>query len=494
MTLNILTAGPRALGRRLPVAARVCFVIAFLNATCWAFITPLFQVDDEPDHFAAVQQIAETQTLPRPVRGAEYSAEETTAMTGLNYRALRFEAAAHAIVRRSEQQMLQQELAAHPSRVGGGDAGVADSEPPLYYLLQTIPYELGSGRTILVRMQLMRLLSALMAGCSALFIFLFLRELLPRASWAWTVGGLSAAFAPLLGFISGAINPEAMLTAVSAMAFFCLARGFRRGLSPGLACAIGAVMAVGLLTKLNFVALVPGMVLGIVILAARAARTSRREALRSLALALLIAFSPAIIYTLVKLNTSQDEVERFSDSLNATNGNGSLWDQFSYIWQSYLPRLPGMANDFPGAFIPREVWFNDVVGLYGWENISFPDWVQHAAVWPVIALVALSLRALVAGRRALWSRGPELVVYLLMGLGVLVLLGATAFSSFPQVTLGFRAPRYLLPLLPLACAGLALAARGAGKRWGPVVGTLIVVLLIGHDLFSQLLAIGHYYG
>jgi hypothetical protein len=41
---------------------------------------------------------------------------------------------------------------------------------------------------------------------------------------------------------------------------------------------------------------------------------------------------------------------------------------------------------------------------------------------------------------------------------------------------------------------VALAARGAGRRWGPVVGTLLIVLLFAHDLFSQLQVIARYYG
>jgi hypothetical protein len=41
---------------------------------------------------------------------------------------------------------------------------------------------------------------------------------------------------------------------------------------------------------------------------------------------------------------------------------------------------------------------------------------------------------------------------------------------------------------------LALAARGAGRRWGPAVGALIVVLVFGHDIFSQLLVVSRYYG
>ena len=55
-------------------------------------------------------------------------------------------------------------------------------------------------------------------------------------------------------------------------------------------------------------------------------------------------------------------------------------------------------------------------------------------------------------------------------------------------------PRYLLPLLPLLGGALALAARGAGRRWGPAAGALIVVLFLAHDIFSQLHVISRFYG
>jgi len=42
----------------------VCALVALLNAACWSFITPPFQVPDEQDHFAYVQQLAETGHLP----------------------------------------------------------------------------------------------------------------------------------------------------------------------------------------------------------------------------------------------------------------------------------------------------------------------------------------------------------------------------------------------------------------------------------------------
>ena len=41
---------------------------------------------------------------------------------------------------------------------------------------------------------------------------------------------------------------------------------------------------------------------------------------------------------------------------------------------------------------------------------------------------------------------------------------------------------------------LALAARGAGRRWGPAAGASIVVLFLAHDIFSQLLVVSRFYG
>jgi 4-amino-4-deoxy-L-arabinose transferase-like glycosyltransferase len=61
------------------------------------------------------------------------------------------------------------------------------------------------------------------------------------------VGALSVALAPLLGFVSGAVNPESMLIAISATSFFLLARGFRRGFTRNLAITTSLAMIVGLL-------------------------------------------------------------------------------------------------------------------------------------------------------------------------------------------------------------------------------------------------------
>lgn len=328
--------------RRVPTAAWACALLAFLNAACWSLIVPPFQTPDEPDHVAYVQQLAETGHLPGGP-GETFSEEETVALRDLQQVNVLLTPARRPIGSRAQQQTLQHDLSEPLPKVGGGAAGVATSEPPLYYSLETIPYAIGSGGSLLERLQLMRLLSAAMAALTALFAFMFLREALPREPWAWVVGGLGVALAPLLGFMSGAVNPDSMLFAVSAALFFCLARGFRRGLSLRLALAIGALVAVGFATKLNFVGLAPGALIGLVLLARREARTRGRTVYRNvLAPALALALSPGILYALANLVAGHQLLGYLSTSIEEQlSGQRSIAHELAYIWQVYLPPLPG---------------------------------------------------------------------------------------------------------------------------------------------------------
>jgi Predicted membrane protein (DUF2142) len=486
---------------RVPAAAWACALVACLNAVAWSIITPPFQVPDETDHFAYVQQLVESGRLPTssgegPSEVQFYSEAEAAALNDLNQPHVRLQPENHPIFSLAEQHKLQGDLErqTHIPQHPNGQAGVATGEPPLYYALEAIPYSLVGG-TVLEQVAIMRLLSALFAGLTALFVFLFLREALPGVAWAWTVGALGVALAPLLGFMSGAVNPDALLFAVSAALFYCLARAFRRGLTPRSAVAIGAVVGVGLVTKLNFVGLAPGALLGLLVLAWRArASSSLRGAARSLAFALAAIAVPVLIAVAVDLLSGRPP---FGPAVGAAateaGHHSSPFAELAYIWQLYLPRLPGMARDFHAGFAPREIWLNGYIGLYGWLDTTFPPWVYNVALIPAALIAALCLRALLAGRATLRGRLSELAVYAAIALGLLALLGIRSFNEFPQYGDSYGETRYLLPLLPLLGAALVLAARGGGRRWGPALGTLIVVLAFAHDVFSQLLVVARYY-
>jgi 4-amino-4-deoxy-L-arabinose transferase-like glycosyltransferase len=488
-------AATRSVLARVPRAAWLCALVALLNAVCWSLITPPFLALDEPDHFAYVQQLVETGRLPSSPE-SEYSQEEQVALSDLHHAEVRFRPANHTIFSTAQQDKLESDLAQPLSRAGPGGAGVASSEPPLYYALQAIPYVLGSGGSILTQLTLMRLLSALLAGVTGLFVFLFLREALPEQRWAWTVGGLGVAFGPLLGYSSSSVNPDALLIAVSAVVFYCLARAFRHGLTQRSALVLGALIATGIVTKLNFAGLVPGVVLGLILLARREARIAGASAYyRMLAPALAVAISPGVLYGAVNVLSHHSLFGLVSGGTSSlTSARRSISAELGYIWQFYLPRLPWMHNDFSGISIPRQVWFRDVIGLYGWGDTTFPGWVYSVAAIPVVAIGVLCMRELARAWPLPRARAAELATYALMTLGLLTLIGASSYLVYPSAAAEFTDARYLLPLAGLWGAVLALASRGAGRRWGPAVGAAILVLVIANDLFGQLQVIARYYG
>jgi hypothetical protein len=484
--------------RQMPRAAWGCALLATLGATCWSLITPPFQAPDEQAHFAYVQYFAETGLLPSSSKDA-YSTEEFTALADLNQQLVRWHPEVTTISSPAAVSKLRGDLAQPLSRAGPGGIGVATSEPPLYYALAAIPYDLGSSGTLLDRLELVRLLSALMAGLTALFAFLFVRESLPRVPWAWTVGGLAAALMPLLGFTSGFVTPDAMLYAVCAAIFYWLARAFRRGLTWKSAVALGVLIGMGFLTKLNFLGLVPGVMLGLVVLALRGVRDTpdgprTKRAFGPMALAMAIGVSPVCVYVFCNIVNHHPTFGFVSPVASAVHQRESFIGEFVYVWEFYLPRLPGMANNFPGLSTIHHVWFNRTVGLYGWLDTTFPPWVYDFALLPAGLMALLALRTLIARRAALWQRMPELLVYLAICVGLLALIGGDSRLASASEGAGYAQPRYLMPLLPLAAAMIALAARGAGRRWGPVAGALIVTVFLAHDIFSQLLTVSRFYG
>ncbi len=482
----------RSLGR-VPRAAWVCAMVALLNAAAWSVITPPFQGRDEIDHFAYVEVLAETGALPKPSEGSRvYPPQESQALEGLHYWQTRFTSYAPSISSRAQQRTLIRDVEEEAGAESTGRAGGVGGQPPLFYAVQTVPYALGFGN-VLVQLQLMRLLDALMGAITVLLIFLFLRQALPGVPRAATIGALCVALQPMFAFVTGSLNPDALIYLLSAAIFLCLARAFRRRLTLRLAIAVGLVIAAGLLTYLSFIGIAAGAILALVILAIRDWRARGRAALAAPGIAIAIGVAPALLEGAIKALSGGATFGAVSSS--GALGTNSLGDEISYIWQMYLPRLPGMPHYFQGISTWREIWFDRSVGFYGWMDTMFPSWVQSLALIIAIPIALLCLRELFARREAIRARLPELAGYAAIALALLAMLGVASYRGDAiEHEAAYGEPRYLLPLLPLLGAFVTLAARGGGRRFMPVVGTALVILFLGHDILSQLQVIGRYYG
>ncbi len=350
----------------------------------------------------------------------------------------------------------------------------------------------------------MRLLSALMAAGTALLVFLFVREVLPGVPWAWTVGALGVAAGRLFGFTSGAVNADSLLFLTSAALFYCVARAFRRGVTVRSSIVVGLVIAAGVLAKLAFAGLVPAALAALAAIAIRQAEgDAKLRALRLPAIAVAVALVPIALAGL--LNAAVWDRPAIGALAGASSyaersagEQGSLLGFLNFTWQLFLPPLPGMPQDFPRFFTLQELWLNGFVGMSpaGAPALVLAPWVYRVALLPMSIVAVLLLAALASAREALRRRALELAAYALMALGVFVEISAIFYPTWlVHGRLGFITDsRYLLPLAALLATALALAARGAGRRWGPVAGVFIVFVALGHDVGSQLHVISKWYG
>ena len=480
---------------RVPRAALVCALVAFLNAAAWSVLTPAFQVPDEQAHYAYAEYVSQHGRPPEPSKVDLFSEAQAAAMEGVKFETTHFIRRNATIWSASEQQLLQQQMRLRRDRSGGNGASrTVGGEPPLFYALETIPYRVAAGGTALDRLALMRLLAAALGGATVLFVFLFLRELLPAHPRSWLVGALGVAFLPLFAFITSGVNSDALLFASSAAMFYLLARAFRRGLDARSAIAMGLMLATGVLTKYNGWALVPGATLGLLAISLRQEGALRVRALGLPALALAVAVAPALLEMLLNTAAWNRPAVGASGSAFALTGDidPTIGGALAYAWEYYVAPLPGMARPL-GSFPLWDGWYKGLVGRFGWIETVWRGPFYGIALVPIAAVAMLAAATLARGRRALRARWPELTVYALLALSFLLFVSSASYVFYLRNGVNNVQARYLLPLLPLYGGVLALATRGAGRRWAPVVGAAIVVLAIAHDVFAQLLVVARYY-
>jgi hypothetical protein len=493
------TRRPRA---RLPTAAWLCFAVALANGIAWGLIIPLFQTPDEPGHVAYVQYVAETGKPPTG-RGdvSHFSEEQRNLLKALRSKQIQRRQHNRVPGTATYRKRLERTDDTPANRVSGGGYTTATNNPPLYYYAAAAVYRLSPSTALPDRVHVLRLFSALLAAVTVLFVFLFLRELLPSTPWAWSVGALAVAFQPMFGFTSSGVTSDTVLYVASAGIFYMFARAFRRGLTPRRGVAIVLLAAIGLLAKTTMLGLAPGIAFGLLALVLSAEGERRREAIRGAMAAIAVVAVPLIAYMVINsmvwdrsLWFGRSGVPALGAILpGEQRADGGFLDFASYTWQFYLPRLPFM-DSFFADYPLRNVWFNGFIGNFGWLDYDFPRWVYNWSLALAFVLLALVARQLVSLRNVPPWRLWELATYVLLALGLLVLIAGAGYVAQLDGANGYEQPRYLFPLLALYGALIALAARGAGKRYGPAVGVFLVCLAIAHTAAAMLLTLTRYYG
>jgi 4-amino-4-deoxy-L-arabinose transferase-like glycosyltransferase len=326
----------------------------------------------------------------------------------------------------------------------------------------------------------MRLWSVLLLLVTTAATWLLIGELTDRRRSLQLAGAAVVGMQPMAVFVSSSVNPDAALMACFALAFWLGARVLRRGLTVRDGLALGAVTALAIVTKGTGYALVPAVALAVGVGAWRLLPDRRAAILAAglsgAALALPVGFWLGLARAL-----DRAAVNKVPGTGGGAGGAAGLphFGFLDYLWQFYLPKLPGMAPPPFVGWTVRDVYVDRLYGTFGQLEITVTPGVTDAVALAGLALGAGAVVAVVVHRRALLRLWPAVSVLVAGTVGTLLLVHLQAFHdlrndpSDPVIT-----GRYLLPLLPVLGIGVAGVLRALPRRAFAAAGGLTMATCV----------------
>lgn len=468
----------------MPAPLALLLVCVAIFGVAWALIVPPFQVPDETAHFAYVQSLAARHALPGdPRRPAGISSDQGLADTAVGASNLAFNV---LTVRpdwsRADFLAYLAGAAHHPSQSDGGGPNPASVNPPLFYAYSTLAYWASGADNAFARLYAMRLWSVPLLLITVLGAWLLAGEVLGPSRLAQLLCAAVSGLVPMETFMSSSVNPDAMLVATWTLAFWLGARVIRRGLRAGDAVALCAVTAAAILTKATSYALIPATLLALLIgWRSQPAGQRRAAGLRALAGLATLAV-PVLTWITITQNLGRASVNTIGAAPGQALRPVHILQFVNYLWQFYLPRLPGttkinIVNGLPVYW----VWLREGWGTFGWLDVVLPTWIYHLLAFlnavAAVAAVAILARFRDAGRLKLLAFFVAAMLVLVLGLHF------TAYRSLLASQGQFLQGRYLLPLISLLGLTVALIATRLAPRWraimaGALLGALLLLQII----------------
>jgi len=488
--------GERA--RSLPPGLAGLLLTVVVIGIVWALLVPPWQTPDEVAHYAYAQDLAENFRLPppQPTGAAEAHQESTDQAVADNA----VGASRGAFYPQSsppewdpevwKAYQAQERERPAPSRSDGGGPNPAATNPPLYYLYADIGYFLDYGGTAFGRLYSMRLWGVVMVALNALAGWLLAGEVLGRRRLAQLACGAVVGLLPMETFMGASVNPDSLMVPLWTFALWLGARVIIRRAPVRDAVALCAVAAAAVLTMATSYALLPAVALALFAGWRGRPPQERRAALRPLALASLALVVPVLAWVGLGRALGRSAINTVSAGAHPTAFN--IRQFISYIWQFYLPRVPGMLRFRWTSGLPAyDVWLKEGTAWFGWLTVPLSAWIYKATaiVLGVVGLAALWFVAKLRGRVALW-----LIAF--FALAVLALLGGLHYTEYHSIINDqghLLQGRYLLPIIGVLGLMFALVVSRVPSRFRPSACMTVLVLLLSLQVLSMSAVIKAFY-
>ena len=143
---------------------------------------------------------------------------------------------------------------------------------------------------------------------------------------------------------------------------------------------------------------------------------------------------PVLIFIGLSKGVWHRPIAGAADAIAATRtaATPNLREQLVYSWQSFLPRLGFMKNEFPTMSYPGwDLYWRGLVGRFGWLDYDFPLWVSWVCLGLGATVVAAAVSGLVRLRGLMRGRWAEFGVYVLAVLGLLATITVAGYRAPP---------------------------------------------------------------
>ncbi|MDZ4764211.1 MAG: glycosyltransferase family 39 protein [Chloroflexota bacterium] len=213
-----MTTNPNNRLRATPISGVVVLIVfAYLAlGAAYAVRTPAWQAPDEPAHYNYIAQVAAQGCCPI-IRAGDYDQAYLDTLRGQSF----------ALETLARLDSIEYE----------------DHQPPLYYLLASIPYALFDGSLTAIR-----LLSVVLGAGSILCAFGIARTLYPARAGVGLAAAALIAFVPQRLAIMASVNNDALADLLVGLALLTVTITLRSGRLRGWIVA-GGIVGIGFLTK-----------------------------------------------------------------------------------------------------------------------------------------------------------------------------------------------------------------------------------------------------
>lgn len=478
--------GRLAAGVPRPLVALL--VVVAVVGLCWAMIVPPWQSPDAFTHYAYTESLATRVALPGRSGHGEFSSNAQAADVAVGAHRIQWSSPEAKPSWNPAVARAYRAASAGLSRANGAGPTPSQANPPLYYALASIPYLATVGGNTLDRLNVIQLWGVLLLLATTTGGWLLAGEVFGRRRLLQLITAAVAGLEPMETFISTSVNPDALLVALWTFALWLGARVISRAAPRRDVIALCGVTAAAIVTKETSYALLPAVALALVVGWRRRPVADRVRASETYGPALLALGVPVLAWLVAVRAAARPALTIGPPSVSTSHGLSYIVRFFDYLWQFYLPRLPGQSpfhlptlSSLPWPRVPPglpvwNIWIRGGWGLFGWLNVYLPGWVYGvlAVVTAVVAVVGLSIVARFRDRLRL-----SLLGYFALALGAL--LAIVHVIEYETLTSGqgpFDQGRYVLPVVSLFGLATALVVGRAPARYrGPLAAVVVVGLL-----------------